>query len=96
MPPSPLNTDSGVSDLLGYSIVTPRSARFGVWYVVDVEIRRVPVSIVFPRRVSSRLMWAKKAPSHCHAGLERNDMARRSGEICVCGGSGSWRSHCAS
>ena len=95
MAPGPVIDRCGASEGLGYSAVTPRSACFGVWYVVNVEIRRVPISIALPRRVSSGLMWAKKAPNR-HTRIESNDMARPSGLIFVCGSGGPWSSRCAS
>jgi hypothetical protein len=36
----------------GFRAVTSRSVYFGQWYLVDSEIRRVPLSIALPRRVS--------------------------------------------
>src|ERR1700690_420374 len=38
-------------DGLPFRTVNPRCARFGVWYGVFAEVRRVPVTLALPRRI---------------------------------------------
>jgi hypothetical protein len=95
MNPSLITDRNDAASLLGFNTVHRRLVRFGEWYVVRAEARRVPLRIALPRPVLLGFGLANKPSGHEQPTYQRVGTgampAMRGGYDC-----GKWGGHRAS